>query len=93
MSDNPISWSDFRYFLGRIILSYSVERHASPDSEPAAGEEYGGGAGSTLILILSPRVPVFLECPISLKFPNHLFDPAAVRIDQTNDAWRFPCKD
>jgi hypothetical protein len=27
---------------------FVVERHASPDSEPAAGEEYGEGAGSAV---------------------------------------------
>ena len=28
-----------------LYISGFCERHASPDSEPAAGEEYGGGDG------------------------------------------------
>ena len=35
---------DSDLFLVRFLLAYCAERHASPDSEPAAGEEYGGGA-------------------------------------------------
>jgi len=31
-------------------VSILVERYASPDSEPAAGEEYGGGDGSVPVL-------------------------------------------
>jgi len=31
-----------------------AERYASPDSEPAAGEEYGAGDGSTIIISFSP---------------------------------------
>ena len=30
------------------LISFSPQRYASPDSEPAAGEEYGGGGGWAL---------------------------------------------
>lgn len=38
------------------FIHCDAERHASPDSEPAAGEEYGGGAGSRLIFLLCQKL-------------------------------------
>ena len=34
-------------------ISFYAQRHASPDSEPAPGEEYGGGAGWRMSFLLN----------------------------------------
>lgn len=52
-----------RHDFDFLVIGFVAERHASPDSEPAPGEEYGEGAGWAfrflfLALFMSHPIPI-----------------------------------